>query len=187
MELIILDRDGVINHDSPDYIKSPEEWVPIAGSLDAIARLHRGGFRIVVATNQSGLRRELFDIEMLNRIHDKMHRQVAEAGGHIEAIAFCPCLPSEGCECYKPRPGMLRDIAARLQVHLEGVPVVGDAKRDLVAARAVGARPILVRTGKGEQTAAELGDEWGELEIFDDLAAVATKLVEEREAGTARG
>lgn len=187
MELIVLDRDGVINRDSPDYVKSPEEWEPIPGSLDAIARLHRGGFRIVVATNQSGIRRELFDVETLNRIHEKMHRQVAEAGGHIEAIVFCPCLPDESCACSKPRPGMLHDIAGRLRLHLEGVPVVGDAERDLVAARAVGARPILVRTGKGERTLAELGSEWSDVEVFEDLAAVATHLLEERQSSMASG
>ena len=140
----------------------------------------------MVATNQSGLRRELFDIEMLNRIHDKMHRQVAEAGGHIEAVVFCPCLPSEQCECSKPRPGMLRDIASRLRIHLAGVPAVGDAERDLVAARAVGARPILVRTGKGEQTLAGLGGDWSDVEVFDDLAAVTTRLLEERNASMGR-
>ncbi len=172
MGLVILDRDGVINHDSPDYIKSPEEWHPIAGSLAAIARLSRAGLRVVVATNQSGLRRRLLDIETLNRIHEKMHRQLAEVGGQVEAVFFCPCLPREGCRYGKPRPGMLLAIAERLRCSLAEVPVVGDAARDIAAARAAGARPVLVLTGKGRETLAESGELDG-VEVHDDLASFA--------------
>ena len=179
MDLVILDRDGVINVESDEFIKSPEEWRAIPGSLDAIARLNRAGFRVVVATNQSGLKRRLFDIEGLNRIHEKMHRQLAEVGGRIEAILFCPCLAKDNCECFKPNPGMLIEIAARLQVPLRAVPVVGDSRRDLEAAHAVAARPILVRTGMGARTLSS-GEDLGDVEVYDDLAAVADELLAER-------
>jgi len=181
MGLVILDRDGVINHESADFIKSPHEWLPIAGSLDAIARLNRAGLRVLVATNQSGLARGLFDIEMLNRIHEKMHLELAELGGAIEAVFFCPCLPDDACECYKPRPGMLNAIAERLRVSLDRVPVVGDARRDIEAARAAGARPVLVRTGKGEQT---LADAVGlkNVPVYDDLASFADAYIAEQAA-----
>lgn len=182
MDLVILDRDGVINHDSDDHVKSPQEWEPLPGSLDAIARLNRHGFRVVVATNQSGIRRKLFDIETLNRIHDKMHHDLAEVGGHIDAIFFCPCLPRDNCECFKPNPGMLIEIGARLRASLESVPVIGDSLRDVEAARAVDARPLLVRTGKGERTLADNPDL--DVEVFDDLAAAADALVASRHEGS---
>ena len=182
MDIVILDRDGVINHDSDRHVRSPDEWEAIPGSLDAIARLNRGGFRVVVASNQSGLRRKLFDIETLNAIHEKMHRQLAEVGGMIDAVFFCPCLPREQCDCRKPSPGMLVEISKRLRIGLDGVPCVGDSARDLEAARAVGARPMLVRTGKGMRTI-ESGDGVAEdVEIFDDLAAVADALIAARAA-----
>jgi D-glycero-D-manno-heptose 1,7-bisphosphate phosphatase len=178
VQLIILDRDGVINEDSDAYIKSADEWHPIPGSLEAIARFTRAGWRVVVLTNQSGVARGLFDVGALLAIHQKLHRMVAEAGGAVDAILFCPHGPDEGCNCRKPRPGLLEDLAGRLRVDLTGVPAVGDSLRDLEAAQAVGARPILVRTGKGERTLAGLGDEDG-LEIYDDLAAVAEALLGE--------
>ncbi|NIP72535.1 MAG: D-glycero-beta-D-manno-heptose 1,7-bisphosphate 7-phosphatase [Gammaproteobacteria bacterium] len=181
MKLVILDRDGVINEDSDDYIKSPEEWVPIPGSLEAIARLNQSGYRVVVASNQSGLARGLFDIEALNRIHDKMHRALAEAGGTLEAIFFCPHGPDEGCKCRKPEPGLLEEIAKRLRLNLSGVPAVGDTLRDLEAARAAGARPILVRTGKGTRTLAA-GEGLEGVAVYADLAAVADRLVGEDSA-----
>jgi D-glycero-D-manno-heptose 1,7-bisphosphate phosphatase len=175
MKLIILDRDGVINHDSAQFIKSPEEWRPIAGSLDAIARLNRWGYRVVVATNQSGIGRSLFDMDTLNAIHDKMNRAVAQAGGRIDSIFFCPHAADSTCECRKPRPGMLLEIASRYNVDLKGVPAVGDSLRDLEAAQAVGATPILVLTGKGEKTRADPRFP-AEVQVFPDLAAVATAL-----------
>ena len=176
MKLIILDRDGVINFDSDEYIKSVDEWRPIPGSIDAIARLTMNDYRVVVATNQSGVARGLFDIDTLMRMHDKMHHLVNEAGGVIEAVFFCPHSPEENCDCRKPKPGMYRDIGARLRTDLTEVPAVGDSLRDLQAAEAVGARPILVRTGKGELTLAKIGNRAG-LEVYDDLAAVVDALL----------
>ena len=149
MKLIILDRDGVINYDSDDYIKSPEEWRPIPGSLEAIARLHREGYRIVVASNQSGVARGLFDMETLGRINAKMLEAVRAKGGEIDAVFFCPHGPMDGCRCRKPLPGLFEEIAERLKTNLRGVYAVGDAERDVIAARAVEARPVLGSTGKG--------------------------------------
>lgn len=154
MKLIILDRDGVINEDSDEFIKSPEEWIPIEGSLNAISRLYRNGYRVVVISNQSGVARGLFDIDGLNRIHVKMIQAVQEKGGQIDSILFCPHGPDDGCDCRKPGTAMFEELADRLQVKLNGVIAVGDSERDLVAARAVDAQPVLVRTGKGERTLA---------------------------------
>lgn len=153
MKLLILDRDGVINEDRDDYIKSPEEWVPVPGSVEAIARLHREGWRIAVATNQSGLARGLFDMATLNAVHLKMHRTIAQAGGRLDAVFFCPHAPEDECECRKPKSGLFRDIATRYGLDdLAGVPVVGDSLRDLTAAQPLGCSLHLVRTGKGERT-----------------------------------
>lgn len=176
MRLVILDRDGVINEDSDDYIKSPEEWVPIPGSLEAIARLNRADCRVVVATNQSGLARGLYDLDTLNRIHEKMHRVLAEVGGTIEAVFFCPHGPADHCDCRKPAAGLFRDIGRRLNIPLDAVPAIGDSMRDLEAASSVGAQPILVRTGKGMQTAAKLGVS-SRIPVFNDLAAVVDRLL----------
>ncbi len=154
MKLVVLDRDGTINHDSDKYIKSPAEWKPIKGSLEAIARLTQAGCRIVVATNQSGIARGLFDMATLNAIHDTMHRAVHQAGGRIDAIFFCPHAADAGCGCRKPRPGMLHEIAERLNVDLGAVPMVGDSRKDIEAAAAAGARPVLVLTGNGRKTLA---------------------------------
>ena len=176
MQLIILDRDGVINEDSDDYIKSPEEWVPIPGSLEAIARLTRAGYRIAVASNQSGVARGLFDLETLQRINDKMREAVVAAGGKIAGIFFCPHGPDDGCACRKPRPGLLHDIAAHFDIDLGGVPAVGDSLRDIQAAQAVGAKPILVRTGKGKDTV-KRGKGLGGVEIYADLAAAVDALL----------
>jgi len=175
MKLVILDRDGVINLDSEQYIKSPEEWTPIAGSLEAIARFTQAGYQVVVATNQSGLGRGLFDMATLNAIHDKMHKAVTQLGGRIDAVFFCPHAQEAGCACRKPQPGMLLEIAARFNVALGGVSAIGDSLRDLDAASAAGARPILVLTGKGEQTLKQGGLPEG-TEIHQDLAAVARAL-----------
>jgi D-glycero-D-manno-heptose 1,7-bisphosphate phosphatase len=151
MKLIVLDRDGTINVDSDQFIKSPAEWKPIRGSLEGIARLTQADWRIVVATNQSGLRAACFGIATLHAIHDAMHRAVAHAGGRIDAIFFCPHAEVDECQCRKPKPGLLLEIAGRMNVELSDVPVVGDALRDLQAAAAVGAKPILVLTGKGRR------------------------------------
>ncbi len=175
MKLIILDRDGVINHDSDQFIKSPDEWRPIAGSLEGIAKLSQAGFRVVVATNQSGIGCGLFDMSTLNMIHEKMHRAVNQAGGRIDAIFYCPHAADSTCECRKPRPGMLKEIASRFHTALAGVPTVGDSLRDLEAAASVGAQPILVVTGKGMKTRNEGNLPAGTV-VADDLAAVAADL-----------
>lgn len=180
MRLVILDRDGVINHDSPDFIKSPDEWRPLAGSLEAVRALHEAGYTVTVATNQSGIARGLFDLATLEAIHTRMRAAVEAAGGRIAIIAFCPHHPDEGCRCRKPATGLLDDIAAKLGVSLAGVPFIGDSLRDIEAARAAGARPLLVLTGAGEDTRAAL-DGIGMPEIFDDLAAAATLLAGEAE------
>lgn len=176
MRLIILDRDGVINEDSDAYIKSPDEWIPIPGSLEAIARLNRAEYRVVVATNQSGVARGLFTLDTLNRIHDKMHRALAEMGASIDAIFYCPHGPEERCACRKPKPGLFHDIERRLGISLRGVPAIGDSLRDLQAAAAVDAWPILVRTGKGSRTLDKL-DVTEDLPVFDDLAAAVDALL----------
>lgn len=178
MRLVILDRDGVINEDSDAYIKSPDEWIPIPGSLEAIARLNRADCRVVVASNQSGLARGLFDADTLSRIHEKMHRALADVGGVIDAVFFCPHGPDDGCDCRKPRAGLLRDIARRLNVSLRGVPAIGDSLRDLQAAHSVGAQPVLVLTGKGAKTQARLQAEgFGATPVFVDLAAAVDALL----------
>lgn len=151
----MLDRDGVINEDSDAFIKSPQEWLPIPGSIEAIAKLYQNGFNIVVITNQSGLARGLFDSECLRRIHDKMRITIEAAGGKIEAVYFCPHAPEDGCKCRKPKPGLLNEFAEQKHVELVNIPFVGDSFRDIQAARAVRASPILVKTGKGAKTLIE--------------------------------
>src|SRR3990172_4217319 len=175
VSFIILDRDGVINYDSDEYIKSPEEWVPIPGSLEAIARLNQAGYQVVVATNQSGLARGYFDIATLDRIHKKMHDALALHGGKVAALFYCPHGPDEGCDCRKPRPGLFEQIARQFTVDLNGVPAIGDSLRDVEAARAVGARPILVRTGKGSRVAQQ--DVPGDVPLYADLAAAVDALL----------
>jgi D-glycero-D-manno-heptose 1,7-bisphosphate phosphatase len=181
VQLIILDRDGVINEDSDDYIKTPDEWRPIAGSMQAIARLHRAGYRVVVATNQSGLARGLFDVDALTAIHAKMNNTVSEAGGHIDAVFFCPHGPDDGCTCRKPATGLLEDIRSRLGISLEGVPCVGDSLRDITSARDVTARPILVRTGKGRRTLKSKKNvkHLKDVAVYDDLAGAVEALLAE--------
>jgi D-glycero-D-manno-heptose 1,7-bisphosphate phosphatase len=176
LKLIVLDRDGVINHDSAHFIKSPDEWRPIPGSLEAIARLNHAGYRVVVATNQSGIGRGLFDMATLNLIHEKMHKALALAGGRVDAVFFCPHTGDSDCECRKPKPGMLREISQRYAVDLADVPVIGDSLRDLQAAEAVGAKPMLVLTGKGEKTLRE-GSFPKNTVIFPDLAFAASALL----------
>ncbi|MFZ1325290.1 MAG: D-glycero-beta-D-manno-heptose 1,7-bisphosphate 7-phosphatase [Candidatus Contendobacter sp.] len=176
MKLIILDRDGVINEDSDAYIKSPDEWKPLSGSLEAIARLNRAGYRVVVATNQSGIGRGLLNLETLNRIHSKMQRMVQEAGGLIDAVFFCPDT-DEANPYRKPHPGMLLEIGRRLHCDLRGVPVVGDSVRDIRAARAANAWPLLVKTGKGRRTLEQETEISAHVLVFDNLAAVASYLI----------
>ena len=176
MKLAILDRDGVINLDSDQYIKSPAEWRPIPGSIEAIARLNQSGFRVAVATNQSGIGRGLFDMATLNAINDKMMEMVFRHGGRIDAVFFCPHTAAEECACRKPRTGMLEEIAARFHADLKGVPCVGDSLKDLQAADAVGAQPILVLTGKGERTREEGGLPRKTL-VFQDLGEASRHIV----------
>ena len=176
MKLAVLDRDGVVNFDSDQYIKSPAEWRPIPGSIEAIARLNQNGWRIAVATNQSGIARGLFDMATLNAINDKMMELVFRQGGRIDALFFCPHAADEGCNCRKPRTGMLEEIAARFHTELKGVPVVGDSLKDLQSAEAVGAQPILVLTGKGVKTQ-EDGGLPKKTVVFEDLAAAARHLI----------
>ena len=175
--LVILDRDGVINYDSDAFVKSPEEWQPIEGSAEAIGALTKAGFTVVVASNQSGIGRKLFDQEALDAIHGKMRECVRRHGGVIDKIFFCPHRPDDECVCRKPKPGLLLDAAQHYAVSLVGVPVIGDSMRDLDAAVAVRARPILVLTGNGMETAAAIAEQEREVEIFADLADAATALI----------
>lgn len=176
MKLVILDRDGVINYDSAQFIKNPDEWRPIPGSLEAIAALNHAGYRVVVATNQSGIGRGLFDMEMLNSIHDKLHRALAIVGGRIDALFYCPHSADLNCPCRKPRPGMFEEIGRRFNADLTGVPAVGDSLRDLQAAVAVGAQPILVLSGKGKRTQ-DAGDLPQGTLVFADLDQVVKHLL----------
>ena len=177
MKLVILDRDGVINEDSDDFIKSVAEWKPIPGSLQAIARLCHAGYRVYVASNQSGIGRGLLSYDALFAIHDKMQRALADLGGRIEAIAYAPEHPDEASEMRKPRPGMFLDIGKRLGVSLDKVHAVGDSMRDIEAARAAGCKPVLVRTGNGTKTEKALGKKRGDVAVYDDLAAFANALI----------
>ena len=176
MKLVILDRDGVINFDSDLYIKSPAEWRPIPGSIEAIARLNQSGYRIAVATNQSGIGRGLFDMATLNAINDKMMELVFRQGGRIDAVFFCPHTAAENCGCRKPRTGMLEEIAQRFHTELKGVPCVGDSLKDLQAAESVGAQPLLVLTGKGNKTRADGGLPRKTL-VFADLSEASRHLI----------
>ena len=179
--LVVLDRDGVINHDSDAYIKSPAEWRPIDGSLEAIAALARHGFTVAVASNQSGIGRGLYDSAALAAIHRKMQDAVARAGGAIDRIVICPHLPEDACECRKPAPGLLRQLAGHYRVPLRGVPVIGDSLRDLEAALKVDARPILVLTGNGRRTQEALREREWRVETYMDLREAAAALVREAE------
>lgn len=176
MKLVILDRDGVINHDRDDFVKNTTEWVPIEHSLEAIANLTQSGWHVVVASNQSGLARGLFDMHALNAMHEKMHRLVGQAGGRIDAVVICPHAAVNDCECRKPLPGMILEIAERFNLKLEGLPMIGDSLRDLQAIAAVGGLPLLVRTGKGEKTLAA-GNLPDNTLVFDDLYDAAEHLI----------
>jgi D-glycero-D-manno-heptose 1,7-bisphosphate phosphatase len=174
--LVILDRDGVINQDSSEFVKSADEWLPLDGSIAAIARLSVAGFTVVVASNQSGLARGLFDKDALLAMHQKLHDLVAAEGGRVDRIVVCPHDPDEGCSCRKPKPGLLLELGQYYGVALTGVPVIGDSLRDLQAASAADARPILVRTGNGTKTELKLPAGLRDVAVFDDLAAVAAAL-----------
>jgi D-glycero-D-manno-heptose 1,7-bisphosphate phosphatase len=182
MKLVILDRDGTINEDRDDYVKSPDEWVPVPGALEAIARLNHAGWHTVIATNQSGLARGLFDMATLNAIHERMNRELAMLGGRIDAVFFCPHGPDDGCRCRKPLPGLFAMIGERYRVDLNETYVVGDSPRDLQAGAAVGCAPHLVRTGKGARLdAAALDRVAAELPhavVHADLAEFAHQLLQ---------
>ena len=175
--LVMIDRDGVINEDSGEFIKSVAEWRPIAGSLEAIASLHRAGWQVAVVTNQSGVGRGLYDEATLGQIHEHMRERVRAAGGSLAGVYYCPHLPDAGCECRKPKPGMFRALERELGVSVVGAPYIGDRMSDVEAAEVVGARPMLVRTGTGAATVALLGTR--RVPVFDDLAAAARSLLAE--------
>ncbi|MDK4525267.1 D-glycero-beta-D-manno-heptose 1,7-bisphosphate 7-phosphatase [Kingella kingae] len=185
MKLIILDRDGVINHDSDQFIKSPDEWLPIAGSMDAIAFLTQAGYTIAVATNQSGIARGYFTVQTLNEMHTKMHKLIRQAGGEISGVWFCPHATDSKCDCRKPKSGMIEDIITRFNAQAGDTYLVGDSLRDLQAIAAVGGKPILVKTGKGSKT---LETEQANLpqgtQIFDDLMAFSQYLLQQKNAVT---
>jgi len=187
MKLIILDRDGVINHDRNDYVKSADEWLPIHGSIEAIAKLHAAGFTVVVATNQSGLARGKFDLDDLEAMHEKLTNLVEEQGAELGAIFYCPHAPDDNCKCRKPMPGLLDAIEAEFNTSVESCFFVGDSLRDLQAAITKGCKPILVRTGNGEKTLTQLADKTLQTDtpqvsteqvlIVNDLAAAADFII----------
>ncbi|MFK7993000.1 MAG: D-glycero-beta-D-manno-heptose 1,7-bisphosphate 7-phosphatase [Granulosicoccus sp.] len=176
IKLIVLDRDGVINNDLERPVRTPDEWVPIEGSLEAIARLYQAGWSVAVATNQSGISRGLIELTTLHDIHQRMHEQVNQVGGKIDVVAFCPHTDSDDCGCRKPAPGMLYTISERLGIELTNVVMVGDSLRDMQAAMAAAATPIIVRTGKGQKT---LDNHKGleHIPAFDDLASYVDHLL----------
>lgn len=184
--LVILDRDGVINEDSEHFIKSIDEWHPIAGSIDAIARLSRRGCVVTVATNQSGLGRGLFTLDDLEAMHHRLCAMVETAGGHIAGIFYCPHTPDDHCECRKPKTGLIDAIERELNISAHGAWAVGDSIRDLEAFAKKGCVPILVRTGKGkltiEKIASDPNSPWRNVPVYDDLAAAATALLKNMEA-----
>ena len=181
MKLVILDRDGTINADRDDYVKSPEEWEPLPGALEAIAKLNHGGWHTVIATNQSGLGRGLFDMAALNTMHQKMIASLAVHGGRIDAVFFCPHAADEHCSCRKPLPGLIEQILQRYGLHAEHVPVVGDALRDLQAGAVLGCPTHLVRTGKTAALDAQqlrlMLDQVPGTRVHADLAAFADHLI----------
>jgi D-glycero-D-manno-heptose 1,7-bisphosphate phosphatase len=179
VRLVVLDRDGVINRESDAFIKSPAEWLPLPGSLEAIARLSSSGFTVAIASNQSGIGRKLLTRTTLHAIHRKMRRAVRAAGGEIGRIAYCPHLPDDRCDCRKPAPGLLERLGRHYGIPMKGIPVIGDSKRDLAAARAVEARPILVLTGNGAKTRDSLAAQGRAVEAYEDLLSAAEVLVSE--------
>lgn len=174
--LVVLDRDGVINEDSDAYIKSVEEWIPLPGSLEAISRLNHAGILVAVASNQSGIARGMFSRVELNRMHAKFQRELARVGGHVDGIFFCPHGPDDGCNCRKPAPGLLQAIGERFNLSLDRVPFIGDTHGDMMAAHAAGAKPVLVRTGKGLRTLGSHPD-LNTLAVYDDLSCAVDALM----------
>lgn len=178
MKLIILDRDGVINQDSDEYIKSADEWIPLPGSLEAIAKLNRAGYTVAVATNQSGLSRGYFDLKTLSAMHRKMDTLLSEHGGQIDAVFYCPHGPKDGCDCRKPSPGMLHEISERFQTNLNNVFFIGDTLGDMKAATAAGTKPVLVRTGKGEKTELLLDENnFLHVPVYNDLMSAVLDIL----------
>lgn len=178
MKLIIIDRDGVINEDSDAYIKNTEEWIPLEGSLDAIVRLNRAGYTVTVATNQSGLSRGYFDLKTLSAMHRKMESLLAEKGGHIDAMFYCPHGPKDDCDCRKPKPGLLNEIGKRFQTKLDNVLFVGDTLSDVRAAVAANAKPVLVRTGKGDKTEKLLKENgFEDVPVYKNLSKVVDAIL----------
>ena len=190
MKLIILDRDGVINQDSPDFIKSPEEWIPIDGSLEAIGRLSQAGYEVVILTNQSGIGRGLISPDMLSQIHVRMLDYIQQHGGKIQIILFCPHHPDEECTCRKPKTGLYKELTKRLNIDLAGTYSVGDSLRDLIAAKSAGASPILVKTGNGRKTVKELKNSQAnknkqqlsldDINVFESLAKFVDALLSDK-------
>ncbi len=176
MRLLVIDRDGVINEEAEDFVKTPAEWIPIPGSLEAIARASKAGVRCVVMSNQSGLARGLLNIETLNAIHRKMSNMLWKMGGSVEAVFFCPHGPDEGCACRKPRPGMLEQIQKRTQVPFHAMAVIGDRATDVEAAQTVNAQPVLVKTGHGQATLESDIDLRGTL-VYDTLASAVDAII----------
>ena len=176
--LIILDRDGVINRDSRAFVKSADEWIPLPGSIEAIAALNRADFTVAVASNQSGLARGLFDRRALRAMHRKLRRLVARAGGSVDRIVVCPHGPDNACHCRKPAPGLIERLMRFYAAHPDRVTVIGDSLRDLEAAVAAGARPVLVRTGNGKKTESRLDNTLAGTPVFDDLASAAQSIIE---------
>jgi len=180
MPFIILDRDGVVNYDSDEYIKSPDEWIAIPGSLDAIAELNRHGYQVLVATNQSGVARGFYDLEILDRIHEKFMHELAAVGGHVDEIFYCPHHPDEKCPCRKPQPGLFYQMQQKYPLNLAETYFIGDSLSDVQVARLVGCKPILVQTGKGEKTLAQHAEVAG-VPYFPNLAkAVDYVLAQQR-------
>lgn len=184
MKLIVLDRDGTINQDSDDFVKSPEEWLPLPGALEAIARLNHAGWHVVIASNQSGLGRGLFDVASLNAMHAKMHKLLAAQGGRVDAVFYCPHAPDDGCSCRKPLPGLFLQIGERYGIDLKDVPAAGDSLRDLEAGAAAGCEPHLVLTGKGAQYRGQVVQGQGlpanfppRTTVHEDLAAFAAFII----------
>ena len=179
--LVILDRDGVINEDSAEYIKSVDEWLPIPGAITAIADLSRAGFRVAVATNQSGLARGYFDELTLALMHEKLHALVEAEGGQIDGIFLCPHGPDEGCACRKPATGMLEQMEHEFASPVAGAWFIGDSLKDLDCALAKGCQPALVLTGKGQQTLASLNaTRRSTTPVFPDLKAAAAHILSEQ-------
>ena len=181
IKLVILDRDGTINQDRDDYVKSPDEWVPLPGSLEAIARLNHAGWHVVVASNQSGLGRGLFDVATLNAMHTKFYKLLAAAGGRVDAVFYCPHGPEEACQCRKPQPGLFDQIRERYGLDLKGVPAVGDSLRDAQAGAAVGCHTHLVCTGKsGNVPSNQLPDGFpSDTRVHADLSAFVEWLIDQ--------